>query len=397
MTEQADWPRRYATHMMNTFAPPARLLVRGSGTRVWDDRGVEYLDFLAGIAVNVLGHAHPVLVQAVAEQAAKLIHVSNYFTTAPQIELAERLVRLSGAGEDGRVFFGNSGTEANEAALKIARLNKPRGRVLALHQSFHGRTMGAMALTGKPALREPFEPMPAGIEFIDSTIEALEAAIGDDVAALFAEPIKGEAGVLDLPEGYLREARRITREHGALLILDEIQTGVGRTGTWFAFQQEGITPDVVTLAKGMAGGVPVAAVIAFGRAAGLLHPGQHGTTFGGNPLATAAGNAVLGHIEEAGLVANARQRGAQLRELLTGTLSAGPGGDLIAGTRGRGLMIGVALSRPVGHRLYDACLDAGLIVNAPNETTIRLVPPLIIDDNDIAEFRERFATALAAL
>ncbi|HEU0257410.1 MAG TPA: acetylornithine transaminase [Microbacteriaceae bacterium] len=402
MTGTTEWRSRYAAHMMNTFAVPARLLVRGSGTRVWDDRGVEYLDFLAGIAVNVLGHAHPALVAAVSEQVGKLVHVSNYFATKPQIEFAERLLRLAGAGEGpgevpGRVFFANSGTEANEAALKIARLHRPRGRVLALHQSFHGRTMGSMALTGKPKLRAPFEPMPAGIEHIDSTVEALEEAMGDDVAAVFLEPIKGEAGILDLPEGYLAEARRITREHDALLILDEIQTGVGRTGRWFAFQHDGIMPDVVTLAKGIAGGVPTAATIAFGPAAELLTPGQHGTTFGGNPLATAAGNAVLGEIERAGLVENAARRGAELRALLTGPLAAGEGGDLIVGTRGRGLMIGVALSRPVGHRLYDACLDAGLIVNAPNETTIRLVPPLILDDRDIADFAERFAAGLAAV
>jgi len=392
-----NWATRYGAEMMNTFAPPARLLVRGEGCRVWDSDGVEYLDFLAGIAVNVLGHAHPALVGAITEQAAKLVHVSNYFATEPQLALAERLLRLTGAGRAGRVFFANSGTEANEAAFKLARLAKPGGRILALEESFHGRSMGSMALTGKPAMRAPFEPMPGGVQHLPSTVEALEAAMGDDVAALIVEPIKGEAGVLELPEGYLAAARELTARHGALLILDEVQTGVGRTGAWFAFQHDGIVPDAITLAKGLAGGVPIGALVTFGAASGLMHPGQHGTTFGGNPLATACGDAVLAEIERADLVANAARRGDELRALIEGRLTAVPGGSLIGGTRGRGLMIGIALTRSVGHALFEACLDVGLIVSSPNETTIRLVPPLIVGDAEVADFGTRFAAALAAV
>ncbi|MET0854138.1 MAG: aminotransferase class III-fold pyridoxal phosphate-dependent enzyme, partial [Microterricola sp.] len=227
----SPWQNRSATRMMRTFGPPLALLVRGDGCRVWDAEGNEYLDFLAGIAVNALGHGHPVFVEAISRQAATIAHVSNYFATPAQLELAERLIRLSGAGDDGRVFFGNSGAEANEAAFKLARLNggAARPRILALTDAFHGRTLGSLALTGKAAMRAPFEPMPGGVEHIDSTIEALEAAIDDTVAALFIEPIKGEAGVLPLPDGYLQAAREITARHGVLLIVDEIQTGAGRT------------------------------------------------------------------------------------------------------------------------------------------------------------------------
>jgi acetylornithine aminotransferase len=360
---------------------------------VWDVDGKEYLDFLAGIAVNSLGHAHPVLVDAVSKQAATLIHVSNYFATPPQLELAERLKRITGAGEHGRVFFGNSGAEANEAAFKLARLNVAGGRrtrILALTNAFHGRTMGSLALTGKPQMREPFEPMPAGVEHIETSIEALEEAIDDTVAALFIEPIKGEAGVLDLPQGFLRRARDLTEEHGVLLVMDEIQTGVGRTGRWFAYEHAGILPDAVTIAKGIAGGVPIGALVTFGWASTLFGRGQHGSTFGGNPLATAAANAVLGEIESAGLVANAERRGAELREVIRGFDS-----PLIADVRGQGLLIGIGLAEPVGNRIFEAALDAGLIVNAPNESSVRLAPPLIVGDAEIAVFRERFGRALA--
>ena len=239
------------------------LLDRGEGCYVWDDEGKQYLDFLSGIAVNALGHAHPAIVGAVTAQINSLAHVSNYFATAPQIELAERLKRITGAGDAGRVYFCNSGAEANEAALKLARLNKGDGsrtRVLALNDAFHGRTMGALALTGKPHMREPFEPVAGGVEHIDSTIEALEAAMDHRVAALFLEPIKGEAGVLDLPDGYLARARELCTQFGALLILDEIQTGVGRTGRWFAYQHYGVTPDILTSAKSLGGGFPIAAM-----------------------------------------------------------------------------------------------------------------------------------------
>jgi acetylornithine aminotransferase len=383
--------------MMQTIATPPLMLVRGEGCAVWDSDGRRYLDFLAGIAVNSLGHAHPVLVDAVSRQIATLAHVSNYFATPPQIELAERLKRLSGAGERGRVYFGNSGAEANEAAFKLARLNRRNGpsRILALNNSFHGRTMGAMALTGKPPMREPFEPMPPGVQHIETTIEALEAAIDDTVSAIIIEPIKGEAGVIDLPAGFLTRARELTEQHGALLIIDEIQTGVGRTGRWFGFQHADIVPDAITIAKGMAGGVPIGALVTFGRASELFSRGQHGSTFGGNPLATAAANAVLGEIEAAGLVENAARRGAQLRALIDGPLRAVPGGDLLGELRGQGLLIGVGLTQPVGHDIYHAALAHGLIVNAPNDASIRIAPPLIVGDAEIAEFGERFTRALA--
>ncbi|MFF2052672.1 acetylornithine transaminase [Leifsonia sp. NPDC058194] len=393
---QGQWKGRFGDAMMRTLATPKLMLTRGEGCRVWDADGVEYLDFLAGIAVNSLGHAHPALVEAVSSQIGTLAHVSNYFSTPPQLELAERLRAITGAGEQGRVLFGNSGAEANEAAFKLARLNRgPHGkrtRVLALNNAFHGRTMGSLALTGKPPMREAFEPLPGGVEHIDSTIAALEAAIDDRVAALFIEPIKGEAGVLELPDGFLARARELTEQHGALLILDEIQTGVGRTGRWFAYQHEDILPDAVTVAKGIAGGVPIGALVTFGWASELFTQGQHGSTFGGNPLATAAGNAVLGEIERSGLVENAARRGEELRAIIRSY-----GSPLIGDVRGAGLLVGIGLTEGEAHRLSDAALAEGLIINAPNESSIRLAPPLIVGDAELADFRERFGRALAAL
>ena len=307
-TPTNGWRDDFAHVMMKSTPPPLTQLVRGEGARVWDVDGNEYLDFLAGIAVNALGHAHPVFVDAVSRQAATLAHVSNYFSTPPQLELAGRLLRLSGAGDQGRVFFGNSGAEAIEAAIKLAR-RTGRPRILALENSFHGRTMGSLSLTGKPALQADFLPLLPGIQHLPTTIEALEAAIGEDVAALVLEPIKGEAGVVELPDGYFEAARQLTAAHGALLIVDEIQTGAGRTGDWFAFQRHGITPDAIAVAKGIGGGFPIGALITFGAASELLVAGNHGSTFGGNPLATATANAVLAEIERAGLVENAAARG----------------------------------------------------------------------------------------
>jgi len=378
---------------MFSYAPtPLAVLVRGEGARVWDAEGTEYLDFLAGIAVNALGHAHPVFVDAVSRQAATLAHVSNYFASEPQLELAERLKRLTGGDA---VFFCNSGTEAIEAAIKVAR-RTGRSRILALEKSFHGRSTGALSITGKPAMRAPFEPLLAGVEFLPSTVEALEAAIGDDVAALVLEPIKGEAGVLDLPEGYLRAARELTARHGALLILDEIQTGAGRTGDWFAFQREGelpdgTTPDLVALAKGLGGGFPIGALVAFGAARDVLKPGDHGTTFGGNPLATATANAVLGEIERAGLVGNARLMGERIREGLLALDS-----PAIVDVSGRGLLIGVGVVGPVAGDVAARALQLGLIVNAAADDRIRIAPPLTIDEREVDRFLELFSQALAA-
>ena len=386
-----EWNTRYADAMMGSSLAPFALLVRGEGCYVWDDQGNKYLDFLAGIAANALGHAHPVLVDAVSRQIATLAHISNYFASPSQIELAERLRRLTGAGDRGRVYFGNSGAEAIEAAIKLARLNGGRKRILALKNSFHGRTIGSLSLTGKPALREAFEPLLPGVEHIDTTIEALEAAIDETVSAIFIEPIKGEAGVVELPDGFLQRARELTCEHGVLLILDEIQTGVGRTGSWFAFQRSGIVPDAIAVAKGIAGGVPIGALITFGDASDLFQRGQHGSTFGGNPLATAAGNAVLGEIERAGLVERAVTRGEQIRSAIRAANS-----PLVDEIRGAGLLIGVGLREPVAHRIVAQALAQGLIVNAANETSIRIAPPLIVGDTEIAEFATKFAKALEA-
>jgi acetylornithine/N-succinyldiaminopimelate aminotransferase len=380
------WQQEFSERMMRSAPLPLAELVRGEGCYVWDSEGTKYLDFLAGIAVNSLGHAHPVLVDAVSRQVATLAHVSNYFATPPQLQLAERLLRISGGD---RVFFGNSGAEAIEAAIKLAR-RTGRPRILALENSFHGRTMGSLTLTGKPVLREPFEPLLPNVEHLDSTIEALEAALGPDVAALFVEPIKGEAGVIDLPAGYLAAARELTSRHGALLIVDEIQTGAGRTGSWFGFQQHGIVPDAIAVAKGIGGGVPIGALITFGAASELLVTGQHGSTFGGNPLATAAADAVLAEIERAGLLDNAARRGEQLRRAIQGL-------PLVTELRGSGLLIGVGLSQAVAPDVVRAAMAAGLIVNAPNDTSIRLAPPLIVDDSHIAEFIEKFTAALEAV
>ncbi|WP_104081220.1 acetylornithine transaminase [Cryobacterium sp. Y11] len=392
--EEKPWQDRFADSMMRTFSPPLAMLVRGEGCYVWDEKGTKYLDFLAGIAVNSLGHAHPEVVAAVTKQIGTISHVSNYFATPPQIELAERLKRLTGAGDAGRVYFCNSGAEANEAAFKLARLNNTghRTRIISLHDSFHGRTMGALALSGKPRMREPFEPVPGGVEHIDSTITALEATIDNTVAALFLEPVKGEAGVIDLPDGYLKRARELCTEHGVLLILDEIQTGIARTGAWFAYNHADILPDAVTIAKGMGGGVPIGALVTFGWASELFRRGQHGSTFAGNPLVTATANAVLGVIERDDLAANATFRGQQLREIILAFNS-----PLIDEIRGRGLLLGIGLTEPVALKLGAAALANGLIINAANETSIRIAPPLLVGDAELADFQERFGRALASL
>jgi acetylornithine/N-succinyldiaminopimelate aminotransferase len=386
-----SWQDDAGRDLVRSFGDRMAMFVRGEGAYLWDADGKRYLDFLAGIAVNSLGHAHPAFVEAIASQAATLAHVSNYFATPPQLELASRLKRLAGTGDSGRVYFGNSGAEANEAAFKLARLHggSDRPRILALTDAFHGRTMGTLALTGKPHMQAPFLPMTPGVEFIDSTIEALEAALDDTVAALFVEPIKGEAGVIDLPEGYLQAARELTERHGALLILDEIQTGAGRTGEWFAFQHAGITPDAITVAKGIGGGFPIGALITFGAASELFYPGTHGSTFGGNALGTAVAGAVLAEIEREDLVRNAAERGRQLRDAIASIDSA-----LVNGCRGAGLLVGVGLRHPVAKAVVAAAQEHGLIINAPNDDTIRLVPALNIGDMEIDEFIELFSAAL---
>lgn len=381
---------------------------------MWDADGRRYTDLLAGIAVNALGHGHPALVRAVSEQVATLGHVSNLFTSEPQIRLAERLLELAGAPAGSTVFFANSGTEANEAAFKLARrhgADDPSGRrtrVIALERAFHGRTMGALALTHKEAYRAPFEPLPGGVEHVPGgDAAALRAALAPDddgatVAAVILEPVQGEAGVHGWPAGYLAEVRAATREAGALMILDEVQSGVGRTGTWFGFQNPAVTgaaepvvPDAFTLAKGLGGGVPIGALVCVGPAvSGLLTAGQHGTTFGGNPLATAAGLAVLQTVEDEGLLGHVRAAGEAVAALLE---------DLpeVAAVRGHGLWIGVDLADPAGPApagglapaVVAAGLEAGWILNATGPSTLRLAPPLTVP---VAEL-ERFAAALPGL
>jgi acetylornithine aminotransferase len=376
---------RYTGSLMNTLGTPSRVLVRGDGCEVWDADGRRYLDLLAGIAVNCLGHAHPTLVGAVTSQLSTLGHISNFFTSAPQIALAESLLDLMSAPAGSRVFLANTGTEAVEAAFKIAR-RTGRPRILAAEGGFHGRTMGALALTHKPAYREPFEPLPAGVTHLPyGDLDALAAALDDTVAAVVLEPIQGEAGVRVAPPGYLAAARRLTAEVGALLILDEVQTGIGRTGAWFAHREPGIgspelVPDVVTLAKGLGGGIPIGAVIATGPAARLLGPGSHGTTFGGNPVACAAALAVLHVVRRDGLLAHVRDLGARWRLELAG---AHP---MITEVRGRGLHIAVQFDRPVAAAIAAAALEAGFIVNAVTPQALRLAPPLILTDDQADSF-----------
>jgi acetylornithine/N-succinyldiaminopimelate aminotransferase len=382
------WPARYEASVMGTYGLPKRLLVRGEGCYVWDEEDNRYLDLLAGIAVNSLGHAHHSLVAAVTEQIGVLGHTSNFFATAPQIALAERLLALTGVGSNGRVFFCNSGAEAIEAAFKISRKTGKR-KLLAAHGSFHGRTMGALALTGQPAKQAPFAPLPPEVLFIEYGDEAaLSAEIDEDTAAVFLEPVQGEGGVVPPPPGYLAAAREMTAARDALLVVDEIQTGIGRTGRWFAYQREGITPDVVTVAKGLAGGFPIGACIGIGTAATLLAKGEHGSTFGGNPLACAAALAVLDTIEREGLVDSA----AKVGEHLTAAVEA-IAHPLITGIRGSGLLIGITLAQPVAARATAAALDAGYIVNDVAPDVIRLAPPLILTTTQVDEL----AAALPAI
>ena len=373
MTASNASMERYSHAVMNTFGTPQRLLVRGEGARVWDADGKEYLDLLAGIAVNALGHAHPAVVDAVTKQLSTLGHISNLFASEPQIELAEKLLSL--LGHDGRVFFTNSGTEANEAAFKATR-KTGRTTIVAAEGSFHGRTMGALALTSKAQYREPFEPLPGDVRWVPyGDADALAAAVDDTVAAVVLEPIQGEAGVVVPPDGYLEQARAITSANGALLWLDEVQTGIGRTGSWFDHASSGIVPDLVTLAKGLGGGIPIGALIAVGSAATLLGPGDHGTTFGGNPVATAAALAVINTIDKDGLLEHAGVIG----DLLADRLVQHP---LVERVTGQGLLLGVVLHEPVALQVHRLALDAGLIVNAPTPNRLRLAPPLILSSDD---------------
>lgn len=390
----SEWLSRYSSSLMNVFGTPQRVLVRGAGCLVWDADGKEYLDLLGGIAVNALGHAHPFVTSVIASQLATLGHVSNFFTSPTQVALAEKLLELTHAPAGSKVFFSNSGTEANEAAFKLARRNTGEGpvkrtKIIALEGAFHGRTMGALALTAKEAYRAPFEPLPGGVVHVPfGDTAALEAAVDETVAAVFLEPIQGEAGVRPLPPGYLKAAREATSKAGALLILDEVQTGIGRTGKWLATEDAGIVPDAITLAKGLGGGFPIGALITMGgQTSSLLSAGQHGTTFGGNPVATAAALATLHALESQNVLANATAVGEHLRS----ALAAIPG---VTEVRGEGLLIGFDLDADVAPAVVQAALDAGFIVNSPGPRTIRLAPPLILTTAQADTFLAAFPAIL---
>jgi acetylornithine/N-succinyldiaminopimelate aminotransferase len=382
---------RYERTVMRTYGTPRRVLVRGEGCYVWDEDGRRYLDLLGGLAVNVLGHGHPALVAAVTDQLRTLGQVSNFFATPPQVALAERLLEVSGA-HNGRVFFANSGTEALEAAFKIAR-RTGRPKIVAAEGGFHGRTMGSLALTGKPAIREPFEPLPGGVVHVPyGDAAALGEAVDAETAAVVLEPIQGEAGVRMPPVGYLTAARDITNRHGALLVLDEVQTGVGRTGEWFAYQHDGVRPDVVAVAKGLGGGVPIGACVGLGSAADLLGPGSHGSTFGGNPVAAAAGLVVLDTVERDGLLDNVGKVGDQIRHGVEAL-----GHPLVAGVRGRGLLLAVELTERVATEVSVAALDAGFIVNPVSADALRLAPPLVLAADQAATFIDALPSVLGSV
>ena len=383
-----NWPEV----LMNTYGTPPIELASGDGTYVTDAEGKQYIDLLAGIAVNALGHGHPEIVAAVSKQIGELGHVSNLFVSEPVVRVAGELKKRLGAGDSTRVFFCNSGGEANEAAFKLAR-STGRSRILAAVDGFHGRTMGSLALTGQPDKRKPFEPMPAGVEFypygdIDYLTKLVEVNPGE-VAAIFLEPIQGETGVIPAPEGFLTQVRELCDDHGILMVVDEVQTGVGRTGQFFAHQVEDVIPDVVTMAKGLGGGLPIGACLATGDAAELFGPGSHGTTFGGNPVSCAAAGAVLDIVDEQ-FCADVAAKGQRFIDALSQL-------DIVVEVRGRGLMLGVVLEKPVAKQAVTAGYEHGLILNAPAEDVIRLTPPLIITDEQIDDAVARIDATLKSL
>ena len=381
VNSNVDGQARWRSAFMDNYGTPGLTLVRGDGAWVWDADGNRYLDLVAGIAVNALGHAHPAVVAAVTEQVGVLGHTSNLYVNPVAVELAEALLDVTGFAGNARVLFCNSGAEALEGAFKISRLTG-RTKVVAAEGAFHGRTFGALALTGQAAKRTPFEPLTPGVTHVPyGDVAALAAAVDGDTAAVFLEPVLGEGGVVPAPDGYLAAAREITTKAGALLVIDEVQTGLGRLGTWFAFQQAGITPDVITLAKGLGGGLPLGACIGVGAAGALMKPGQHGTTFGGNPVCCAAGLAVLRTIAADGLVEHAAAVG---KEITAGVEALDH--PLVAGVRGSGLLLGIGLTRPVSGSVAEAAQHAGYLVNPVQPDTIRLAPPLVLDADQVHGF-----------
>ncbi|WP_031079969.1 acetylornithine transaminase [Streptomyces sp. NRRL S-118] len=381
---------RWQGALMNNYGTPRLPLVRGAGAKVWDADGTEYLDFVGGIAVNALGHAHPAVVEAVSAQIASLGHVSNLFVAEPPVALAERLLQLF--GRPGKVFFCNSGAEANEAAFKIGRLTG-RTHMVATTGGFHGRTMGSLALTGQPGKQEPFLPLPGDVTHVPyGDAEALRSAVTDRTAFVIIEPVQGENGVVVPPAGYLKAAREITRATGTLLVLDEVQTGIGRCGHWFEHQAHGVEPDLVTLAKGLGGGLPLGATVAFGPAAELFGPGHHGTTFGGNPVACAAGLAVLDTLAAGSALDQVKRLGEKLRDGIEAL-----GHPLVSHVRGAGLLLGIVLTEPLAPQAQQAAQDAGLLVNAPAPDVVRLTPPLIIGDDEVDAFLRALPGVLDAV
>ncbi|TQN31282.1 acetylornithine aminotransferase [Haloactinospora alba] len=404
MSATAELRERFRSALMPTYGTPPVAIARGDGCRVTDVDGNHYLDLIAGIAVSALGHAHPALVRAVRDQVAAVAHTSNLFVHEPGVELAERLIRLvrdPGAGVTGaapdtdvRVFFGNSGSEANEAALKLVRLaaGPSRDYVVSTESGFHGRTSGALAVTGKPAIRDKFGPFTTDVRFVPyGDPAALRAAVDDSCAAVFVEPTQGEAGVVQPPSGYLHAVREVCDNSGAAFVLDEVQSGVGRTGHWFAHQADGgAVPDILTLAKGLGGGLPIGACLGFGDYATAFAKGDHGTTFGGNPVAASAALAVLDTIESEGLLANAAETGALLAERV-----AAVDDPLLAGIHGTGLWRGIRLTRPVAADVQEHAAAHGFLVNAVTPDTLRIAPPLTISAEEILEFTEALPSILA--
>jgi len=388
MTRQEKLLERYDAVMMNAFGSPKRVFSHGEGVYLVDADGNRYLDLLAGIAVNSLGHGHPAVTAAITSQLSRLGHVSNFFATEAQVRLAERLA--AAAGGDARVFFTNSGTEAVEAAFKAARLTG-RSKVIAMEGSFHGRTMGALALTHTPKYRQPFEPLPGGVEFIPfGDLDALSRAVDDSTAAVLLEVIQGENGIVEVPDGYLEAARRITREAGALLWIDEVQTGLGRCGELLLHRADGVVADLITVAKGLGNGFPVGACIATGDAAHLIQPGNHGSTFGGNPVAAAAANAVLDELE-AGVLDNVSDVGDWFVAAVEALQH-----PLIDHVRGRGLLRGIVLTADIGPAVVDAALGAGFVINAPRPNVLRIAPPLVITRDELRPFVDALPGLLEA-
>jgi acetylornithine aminotransferase len=378
---------RWDNSLQNNYGKPAITLVKGKGIVVTDADGKTYLDFLGGIATSILGHAHPAIVKAVTKQVSVLSHVSNFYAHPNAIALAEKLTKMTG-DKNAKVFFCQSGAEANEAALKLSR-RTGKVRVVAAQGAFHGRTMGALSLTGQPSKREPFLPLIKGVKHVPyGDIDAMRKAITKKTAMVIIEPIMGEAGVIVPPAEYLQQLRELCDKNGSLLVIDAVQTGMGRTGDWFGYEYSGITPDVITLAKGLGGGLPLGAMIALGKAADLFQPGDHGSTFGGNPVTTAAGLAAIEFIESKKILAKVEKQGAHLMQ----ELALIPG---VKEVRGAGLLLGIELESLKASDVSDAMRDAGVLVNAANPTTIRIAPALIVTDAQINKFISLFRKVIA--